>query len=67
MAQERTYIMLKPDCVQRGLMGRVIARIEDKGYKITQAKMMTLSGSAVLPGYAGIHDIRSGSGDDRGR
>ena len=43
MAQERTYIMLKPDCVQRGLMGRVIARIEDKGYKITQAKMMTLS------------------------
>ena len=34
MAVERTYIMLKPDCVRRGLMGRVISRIEDKGYKI---------------------------------
>ncbi|MBQ9067104.1 MAG: nucleoside-diphosphate kinase, partial [Clostridia bacterium] len=39
---ERTYIMLKPDCVQRGLMGEVIHRIERKGYQITAMKMMTL-------------------------
>ena len=34
MAMERTYIMLKPDCVKRGLMGEVISRIERKNYKI---------------------------------
>ena len=34
MAVEQTYIMLKPDCVQRGLMGEVISRIEKKGFKI---------------------------------
>ena len=56
MAQERTYIMLKPDCVQRGLMGRVIARIEDKGYKITQAKMMTLSEEILREHYAHVAD-----------
>ena len=34
MGIEKTYIMLKPDCVKRGLMGEVISRIERKGYKI---------------------------------
>ena len=38
MAMERTYIMLKPDCVKRGLMGEVISRIERKNYKIIDAK-----------------------------
>ena len=39
---ERTYIMLKPDCVERGLIGEVISRIERKGYQITSMKMMHL-------------------------
>ena len=30
---ERTYIMTKPDAYQRGLVGEVITRIENKGYK----------------------------------
>jgi len=30
---ERTYIMLKPDALQRGLTGRILARIEEKGYR----------------------------------
>ena len=47
MAVERTYLMLKPDCIQRGLMGEVIARIERKGYKIVDAKMMNLD-EAIL-------------------
>ena len=37
MSIEKTYIMLKPDCVKRGLMGEVISRIERKGYKIVDA------------------------------
>ena len=39
---EQTYIMLKPDAVQRGLMGEIIAIIERKGYRLIDAKMMNL-------------------------
>ena len=49
MAMERTYIMLKPDCVKRGLMGEVISRIERKNYKIIDAKMMTLDEPILRP------------------
>lgn len=56
MAVERTYIMLKPDCIKRGLMGKVISRIERKGYKIADAKMMTLNESILREHYAHIAD-----------
>lgn len=56
MAIERTYIMLKPDCIKRGLMGEVIARIERKGYKITDAKMMNLDEAILREHYAHIAD-----------
>ena len=56
MAMERTYIMLKPDCVKRGLMGEVISRIERKNYKIIDAKMMTLDEPILREHYAHIAD-----------
>ncbi len=56
MAVERTYLMLKPDCIQRGLMGEVIARIERKGYKIVDAKMMNLDEAILREHYAHIAD-----------
>ncbi|MEN3015639.1 MAG: nucleoside-diphosphate kinase [bacterium] len=37
---ERTLIILKPDTVQRKLIGRIIQRFEDKGYKIVGMKMV---------------------------
>ncbi len=37
---ERTLVLLKPDAVQRGLMGRVISRFEDVGLKVIGAKMV---------------------------
>lgn len=40
---ETTLIILKPDCVQRGLMGRVISRLEEKGLQIVGAKLMKIS------------------------
>ena len=52
MAMERTYIMLKPDCVRRGLMGEVIARIERKGFAITEVKMMQLDEAILREHYA---------------
>jgi nucleoside-diphosphate kinase len=36
---ERTLVILKPDAVQRGLIGRVIARLEEKGLQIVALKM----------------------------
>ena len=36
---ERTYIMLKPDCVKRGLMGEVISRIEKNDFAITNEQI----------------------------
>jgi len=40
---ETSLIILKPDAVQRGLMGRIISRFEDKGLQIIGAKMMRIS------------------------
>ena len=37
MAIERTYVMLKPDALQRGIAGQIIARIERRGYRIDEA------------------------------
>jgi len=43
MEVERTFVMLKPSCVQRGFIGEVISRFEKKGLKIIQLKVEKLS------------------------
>ncbi|MBP3853303.1 MAG: nucleoside-diphosphate kinase, partial [Erysipelotrichaceae bacterium] len=53
---EQTYIMLKPDCIQRGLVGEVIRRIEQKGYWIVEAKTMLLDEAILKEHYAHIAD-----------
>lgn len=40
---ERTFVMLKPDAVQRGLVGEITARFERRGLRIVAMKMMHLS------------------------
>lgn len=40
---ERTYLMVKPDGVQRGLCGEILSRFERKGLKIVGMKMMVIS------------------------
>ena len=49
---ERTLILLKPDCVQRRLMGRVIARLEDKGLNFVAMKMMRVTPELAKRHYA---------------
>jgi len=49
---ERTLVLLKPDAVQRQLVGRIVARIERKGLKIVALKMMTLTESLAREMYA---------------
>lgn len=49
---ERTLVLLKPDCVQRRLMGRIIGRLEDKGLNIVAVKMMQVSPDLAKRHYA---------------
>lgn len=37
---ERTFLMIKPDAVQRNLIGEIISRIENKGLKLVGGKLM---------------------------
>ena len=43
MDLERTYIMIKPDGVQRGLIGDIVKRFEQKGFKLVAAKLYSPS------------------------
>jgi nucleoside-diphosphate kinase len=49
---ERTLVLLKPDCVQRRLMGRVIGRFEEKGLNIIAAKMLRVTPALAKQHYA---------------
>lgn len=53
---ERTYIMLKPDAVQRKLMGEIISIIEKKGFDIVELKMFKISKAVLDEHYAHIKD-----------
>ena len=44
---ERTLILLKPDCVERRLMGRVISRFEEKGLNIIGMKRLGFSREGI--------------------
>ncbi|PTE72726.1 nucleoside-diphosphate kinase [Staphylococcus devriesei] len=49
---ERTFLMIKPDAVQRNLVGEIISRIERKGLKLVGAKLMTVPQSLAEEHYA---------------
>ena len=53
---EKTYIMLKPDAVRRNLVGNIISRIENKGYKISKMKMFNLNEEVLKEHYAHLID-----------
>ncbi len=52
---ETTLIILKPDTVQRGLMGRIISRFEDKGLQIVGCKLMKISPARAAKHYQEEH------------
>ncbi len=49
---ERTLVLLKPDCVQRRLMGRIISRFEDKGLNLVAMKLMRVTPDLAKRHYA---------------
>lgn len=53
---ERTLIILKPDTLQRGLIGEITSRLERKGLKLIGLKMMSLDSAILKSHYAHIVD-----------
>ena len=53
---ERTLILIKPDAIQRGLIGRVIARFEEKGLKIAGIKFLNLTDELLNEHYSHLAD-----------
>jgi len=49
---ERTLILLKPDCIQRRLAGRILSRFEDKGFNIVAMKLMQITPELAKQHYA---------------
>jgi len=53
---ERSFVMVKPDGVQRGLIGEVISRLERRGLKLVAAKLMTVSRELAEAHYAELRE-----------
>lgn len=53
---ERTLVLIKPDGIQRGLVGEITQRFEKKGLKLVGMKMMSLDEAVLREHYAHIAD-----------
>lgn len=53
---ERTLVLIKPDAIQRGLIGRIIGRFEEKGLKIVGLKFMKLGDQLLNEHYSHLLD-----------
>ncbi|HLG25652.1 MAG TPA: nucleoside-diphosphate kinase [Candidatus Gracilibacteria bacterium] len=54
--KEKTLVLIKPDGIQRGLIGEVVGRFERKGLKVVGIKMMSLDEAVLREHYAHIAD-----------
>ena len=52
LAEERTFVAIKPDGVQRGLVGEVLSRFERKGFKIIGMKLIQVTDKQASDHYA---------------
>ena len=53
---ERTFVMIKPDGVQRGLVGEIVARLEQKGLELRALKLKNLDIETARKHYAEHRD-----------
>jgi nucleoside-diphosphate kinase len=53
---ERTLILIKPDAIQRGLIGRIISRFEEKGLKLAGIKFLSLTDQLINDHYSHLVD-----------
>ncbi|HIV67832.1 MAG TPA: nucleoside-diphosphate kinase [Candidatus Butyricicoccus stercorigallinarum] len=53
---QQTYVMLKPDALQRGLAGEILSRIEKKGYRMVRCELKQLDEAILTEHYAHVAD-----------
>ncbi|WP_163969857.1 nucleoside-diphosphate kinase [Oceanobacillus halotolerans] len=53
---EKTFLMVKPDGVQRNLVGDIVRRFESKGFQLVGAKLMNISDELAKTHYGEHHD-----------
>ena len=63
----RTFIICKPDAVERGLVGQILSRFETKGFSIVAAELRTLDAGTLARHYEehvgkGFYDIEGPEG-----
>ena len=61
-SDDRTLVLCKPDCVERGLVGEIVGRFERKGLKIVALQLRTLDEGTAKRHYA-EHDGKPFFGD----
>ena len=49
--EERTFVAIKPDGVKRGLIGKILSRFEDKGFKIFAMKLLQVTPELAAKHY----------------
>ena len=49
---ERTFVMFKPDCMERGLLGSILSRFERKGLRLIAMKMLRITPDLAKQHYA---------------
>jgi nucleoside-diphosphate kinase len=54
---EKTFIILKPDCMEQGLAGKVLQRFESEGFSIVATKMVRLESPILREHYAHVADL----------
>jgi nucleoside-diphosphate kinase len=52
---QKTLVILKPDALQRGLVGRILARFEDKGLQVVAGRFMLLGAATARELYS-VHE-----------
>ena len=55
---ERTFAIIKPDAVKKGVAGRILARIEEAGFAICALRMIHMS-KAEAEGFYDVHESAS--------
>jgi nucleoside-diphosphate kinase len=54
---QRSLILLKPDCIQKAIVGQVISRFEDSSYSIIACKMIQLDEALLNEHYAHVAEL----------
>jgi len=54
--REKTLVLVKPDAIQRGLIGEIVGRFERKGLKLVGIKMMSLDDEILVKHYSHLAD-----------